>query len=441
MIQILNYASSLKFGSARHKPVVTSAGIVLLLAMVAAFGSVSEQVNPIGPSTLVVDAIDFGRGSFKEVEASGDLISREIRVQRGDTVNTLLSALDIKDEDASKFIRFSGKADAIFRQLAPGKTLTAQLDPQGKLHSLLFPLNGDKDSMLLVERTSSGFEVKLTDISVETSLSLRSAVIRHSLFGAADAAGIPDAVAAQLADIFGGDIDFHRDLRKGDHFSVLYDTSSHLGRPIRAHRIVAAEFVNDGKAFHAFWFQDKEGRGGYYTRNGRSVRKAFLRSPLEFSRITSGFSNSRYHPVLKESRAHRGIDYGAPTGTRVRSTGDGVIEFVGTQGGYGKLVQIRHAGDKTTLYGHLSGFASNIKKGTRVAQGDTIGFVGATGLASGPHLHYEFRVAGVHRNPLTITLPNSEALHASQLPDFETRTRDLTVQLANVSDIKPMQLD
>lgn len=441
MSRILNYVSSLHFGKGHRRTLFAGTGGALFLAMVAAFGSVSNQAVYLEPATSVFESVNVKLNPVTEIAAAQDRISREIRIQRGDTVTSLFSALGIRDDEAGKFIRSNVKAAVIFRQLTPGKSLTAQLDQGGKLYQLSFPINGDKDSLLWVERTPDGFDAKQVDVLLETHVSMNSAVIRHSLFGAADAAGIPDNVAMQLADIFGGDIDFHRDLRKGDRFSVIYDTSAHLGRPIRAHRILAAEFINDGKSFRAFWFQDKYGRPGYYTHDGRSVRKAFLRSPLEFSRITSGFSNARFHPVLKETRAHRGIDYGAPIGTRVRTTGDGIVDFIGTQGGYGKLVQIRHAGDKTTLYGHLSGFAANLKKGARVTQGETIGFVGATGLASGPHLHYEFRVAGMHRNPLAITLPNSESLHASQLPAFKKHADEFIAQLVLAGEIKLAQLD
>jgi murein DD-endopeptidase MepM/ murein hydrolase activator NlpD len=216
---------------------------------------------------------------------------------------------------------------------------------------------------------------------------MKTAEIRYSLFGASDAAGIPDAVATQLADIFGGDIDFHRDLRKGDRFAVIYESVNHLGRPVRSGRILAAEFVNDGKTYRAAWFADPaggEGSSGYYTADGKNIRKAFLRSPLEFSRITSGFSFGALPSRAAEMAGAQGVDYGAPTGTRVKATGNGTVEYVGVQGGYGKVVILRHQNRYTTLYGHLSGFAAGLRKGNRVSQGDVIGFVGATGLASGP---------------------------------------------------------
>ena len=248
---------------------------------------------------------------------------------------------------------------------------------------------------------------------------MRSGEIRSSLFAATDAANLPDAVAIQIADIFSTDIDFHRDLRRGDRFTVVYETFYDQGERLRTGRVLAAEFVNNGKVYQAVWFQHGENEGGYYTLDGKNIRKAFLRSPLEFSRITSGFTNARFHPVLQEWRAHRGIDYGAPTGTRVKATGDGIVEFAGRQGGYGNLVVLRHQSQYTTWYGHLSGLAKGMRKGARVAQGEVIGYVGSTGLATGPHLHYEFRINNVHQNPLRVVMPSAPPITAEQRPAFD----------------------
>jgi murein DD-endopeptidase MepM/ murein hydrolase activator NlpD len=333
-------------------------------------------------------------------------------------MGSLLSRIGVDDDDALEFLRNSRDTLVIFRQLSPGKNVTGRVDIDGDLQQLIFPLNGTKDLALMVERRSDGFRASEQPLKLDTQIVMKSAEIRYSLFGASDAAGMPDTVATQLADIFGGDIDFHRDLRKGDRFSVIYEAINHMGRLVRTGRILAAEFVNDGKVYRAVWFQDADGQGGYYTAEGKNIRKAFLRSPLEFSRITSGFSLSRFHPILQKWRAHQGIDYGAPVGTRVKATGDGVVEFVGTQGGYGKVVVLRHQNRYTTHYGHLSGFAAGLKKGARVTQGDVIGFVGATGLATGPHLHYEFRVNGVFQNPLAIALPSAPPLAANQMAKF-----------------------
>lgn len=398
-----------------------------LFGMVAAFGT--------APTTAEVDSVrqsiveQLALPPLETSDSSGETFVREEVVQRGDTVAGLLSRLGVIDGEAQSFLHNTPEAAAISRQMGPGKRVTARTDGAGHLQMLTFPLNGSRDRALIVERDGGSFKASEQPLSLETQVITTSAQIRYSLFGATDAAGIPDSVATGLADIFGGDIDFHRDLRKGDRFSVAYESVNHLGRMVRTGRILAAEFVNDGRVYRAVWFEGADGKGGYYTPEGKNIRKAFLRSPLEFSRVTSGFSAARFHPVLHETRAHRGIDYGAPVGTRVKATGDGVVDFVGKQGGYGNVVMLRHQTHYVTVYGHLSGFAAGLRKGTRVAQGDVIAYVGATGLATGPHLHYEFRVDGVHRNPLTIALPEAPPLAASQLGQFRQRTQAVLSRL------------
>lgn len=436
---ILNHATTSPSARAGRRGLTVGATALMLFGMVAAFGTAPNTVVYSGPISEIVEQL--AAPTSQPVEADSAAHTRELRIQRGDTVSALLARMNIRDGEAEAFLRGSREAAALFRQLAPGKTLTAKVTAAGDLQSLIFPLNGGKDSALLIQRTPLGFDARVQDLQFESHVSLQTAVIRHSLFGAADDAGIPDGVAVQLTDIFGGDIDFHRDLRKGDRFAVIYETVSHLGKPVRTERILAAEFINDGKTYRAFWYQPKDGTGGYYTEDGRSMKKAFLRSPLEFSRISSGFSNARYHPVLREMRAHRGIDYAAPTGTRVKAAGDGIVDFVGVQGGYGNLVVLRHAGDITTVYGHLSGFAAGVKKGARVAQGEIIGFVGATGIATGPHLHYEFRVAGIHRNPLTVALPSASPLPAAQIAAFRGHTEDLMSRISTIRNVQMVMLD
>ncbi|MBU1645710.1 MAG: M23 family metallopeptidase [Gammaproteobacteria bacterium] len=389
---------------------------VSFFGMVAAFGT--------APGTMEIEHSqhsfiqELALQSVQPVARSDDSYAKEERIQRGDTVAALLGRLGISDPDATKFLQTNRQAAPIFRQLSPGKSVAARVNTVGELQELNFPLNGSADTVLRVARTPHAFEVSELALQLDTHVVMKSAEIRYSLFGATDAADIPDSVAIGLADIFGGDIDFHRDLRKGDQFSVVYESLRHDGKPVRTGRILAAEFINNGKTYSAIWFETSPGRGGYYTSDGKNIRKAFLRSPLEFSRVTSGFTTARFHPVLKKWRAHKGTDFGAPVGTRVKATSDGVVEFVGWQGGYGKVVILRHQGRYTTLYGHLSGFASGMTKGRRVDQGDVIGFVGATGLASGPHLHYEFRINNVHQNPLAMALPAAPPLSPEQLARF-----------------------
>jgi murein DD-endopeptidase MepM/ murein hydrolase activator NlpD len=270
---------------------------------------------------------------------------------------------------------------------------------------------------------------------------MSSAEIRQSLFGATDAAGLTDAIALQLVDIFSSDIDFHRDLRKFDRFSLVYEMFFSRGEPVRSGRVLAAEFTNQGNTYRAVWFEYAPDQGGYYTFDGRSLRKQFLRSPLEFSRISSGYSSARYHPLLREWRAHKGIDYAAPTGTRIRAIADGTVDFAGRQGGYGNLIVLRHQTQYTTWYGHLSGFAKALRSGSRVHQGEIIGYVGATGLATGPHLHYEFRVNNVQKNPLNIAMPAAPPITADQRPRFAEATRAFDDQLVLLRTTNLARLD
>jgi murein DD-endopeptidase MepM/ murein hydrolase activator NlpD len=315
----------------------------------------------------------------------------------------------------------------------------AQTTTDGRLLELRYRNGGN---VLTVARTGDGFTVAEEPVELERRVLMKSAEIRSSLFAATDAAGLSDAIATQLADIFSTDVDFHRDLRRGDHFSVLYEVYYDGGEPVRSGRVLAAEFINVGKLYRAVYFQQSGNHGGYYTADGRNIRKAFLRSPLEYSRITSGFSSSRFHPILREWRAHRGIDYAAPTGTRVKATGDGVVEFAGRDNrGYGNLVVLRHQSRYSTWYGHLSGFATGLRKGMRISQSEVIGYVGATGLATAPHLHYEFRINDVHQNPLRVVMPAAPPISPEQKPVFEADVAPLLQQLQLLRNTHLVRLD
>jgi murein DD-endopeptidase MepM/ murein hydrolase activator NlpD len=259
---------------------------------------------------------------------------------------------------------------------------------------------------------------------------VRAGDIRSSLFGAADAVGLPDTVTMQLAEVFSGDIDFYHDLRRGDRFAVVYEMRDVDGAPAGVGKLVAAEFVNKGVVYRAFLWRGADGSEAYYTQDGKNLRKAFLRSPVEFTRITSGFSLARFHPFLHTWRAHKGVDFAAPTGTPVRAAGDGKVSFAGRQNGYGNVVILQHGGANSTVYAHLSRFAAGTKPGARVAQGTVIGYVGQTGWATGPHLHYEFRVDNVQRNPMTIALPDAPPLAAADKPAYLARIAPLADALA-----------
>jgi murein DD-endopeptidase MepM/ murein hydrolase activator NlpD len=411
-------------------------GVVGLFAGVAAFGTVSDTPEPPLARTTVVDSLALPVADI--VSAAVAPYVHEERFERGDTFGSLLTRLGVDGADAVQLVKQHGKSKP-FRSLRPGMTVQAETTDYGALLGLRF-ISG-RDTVLGFEREGDGFRVIDEQARLARRVVLKSGEIRSSLFAAADDAALPDAITMQIAEIFSGDIDFHRDLRKGDRFAVVYEGFHYNGRLLKSGRVLAAEFVNNKKTLRAVWFDDaEEGRGGYFAPDGKNLRKAFLRSPLEFSRVTSGFA-MRFHPILQQWRAHNGVDYGAPTGTRVRATADGVVDFVGTQGGYGKVVILRHHGGITTAYAHLNGFAGELRRGARVAQGDTIGFVGATGWATGPHLHYEFRVNNQHRNPLTIAMPAAEPVPAERMPAFLAAARPLATQLELLADVRLAALE
>ena len=409
----------------RHRWLLGGTGVALLMGVAASFA----LAPPSGDVPLQSVTIQLPE---PEAVFSGDasaVFLREERIQRTDTIGSLANRLGIADPKALEFLRHAPEAADISRQLRPGKVVTARIDGRGRLATLFFPLNG-KDSLAVVESSDDGFAVHEKALELEKHQSIKSGEIKSSLFGATDSAGIPDAIALQLAEIFGSDIDFYRDLREGDHFSVVYETFDYQGQPVRSGRILSAEFVNNQKSYEAFWFEDGEGNGGYFTADGKSLRKPFLRSPLEFSRVTSGFSMARLHPILQTVRAHRGIDYGAPSGTPVRSVANGKIDFAGQKSGYGNLLVVKHSGPYSTAYGHLKGFAAGIRKGSRVSQGDVIGYVGQTGMATGPHLHYEFRVNDTQVNPLAVAPAATFSLAKSQTRQFKRAISPLVEYLA-----------
>lgn len=330
----------------------------------------------------------------------------------------------VHDATALSFLHTNQQAQFIAKQLDSRKSVVAKISSWGSLQSLTFPLASNPELYLAIERQGNRFIANKKAFPLEKQIVTKAAEISHSLFGASDAMEIPEKVALQLTEIFSNDIDFQQGLHKGDRFSVVYEVFTYLGRPVKTGRILAAEFLNNGTVYRAAWFPSltDERHGDYYTAEGKSIHKDFLRSPLEFSRITSGFTESRLHPVLNKWRAHTGVDYGAPVGTQVKSTAQGIIDFAGRKGGYGNAIIVRHKNGYTTLYGHLSAFASGMRQGRRVNQGDVIAYVGATGLASGPHLHYELRINDVYKDPLDVVLPSAPPLSAIQKVDFKKST-------------------
>lgn len=411
---------------------------VSLFSMVAAFGTAPNSMEIQEYQRTVVEQLPL----VPDTSPASDnrAFMREERIRRGDTVAALLSRLGVQDEQAFALLRQQPDTQPLFRQLRPGKIVTASTSESGELLALTFPLNGPRDNVLVINKHDGKMLAGEQDLQLTSQVMMKSGEIRSSLFAATDALDLPDSIAMQIADIFGGDIDFHRDLRRGDRFSVVYEMLFYQGQPVRTGRILATEFVNNGKTLSAVWFESNGGQG-YYTAEGKNIRKAFLRSPLEFSRVTSGFSFARFHPIHKTWRAHKGVDYGAPVGTRIKATGDGIVEFVGRQGGYGNLIVIRHQGRYTTHYGHLNSFASGIRKGIRVSQGDIIGYVGKTGWATGPHLHYEFRINDVHQNPLAIVLPSTPPLAPQQMAEFRLYAEPLMYRLERIRGVNLALLD
>ncbi|WP_297325697.1 peptidoglycan DD-metalloendopeptidase family protein [Nitrosomonas sp.] len=347
-------------------------------------------------------------------------------IRRGDTIATILNRLDVNNQDSTDFLQ-AARGSRAMRQLKPGQTIYAQTNADGELLTLRYFFGNEE--LFLMEKTDDEFKMTEQPIELDAQIHMKSGVISSSLFAATDSAGIPNNVAMQLTDIFASEIDFYRDLRQGDRFTIVYETFSDNGKRAKTGRVLAVEFINKGKSHQAVYFKASNGADGYYTPAGESLRKAFLLSPLTFSRVSSGFTNARYHPILKEWRAHRGIDYAAPTGTPVKATANGIITFSGSQKGYGNLVVLKHNGKYETAYGHLSRFASGMSKGKRVNQGDVIGYVGSTGMATGPHLHYELRVDGLQRDPTKVALPTAPPIAKKDLSAFQKDTHSLVARL------------
>lgn len=362
---------------------------------------VQESVQPL-PLNLNNSALD----------SQPFTLFRSETTRSSDSAETLLKRLGVDDLAAAAFLR----SDTSSRQLLlgrGGRSVTAETRQDNSLLKLTARWSAEDDGTfkrLVLEKTPQGFQSRVETAALTAATRLASGSIQSSLFAATDDAKIPDAIATQMAEIFSGDIDFHRALRKGDRFSVVYETLEGDGEPLRSGRVLSVEFVNNGKPFQAMWFQDPTastaGKGGYYTLDGRSLRRAYLTSPVEFSRMTSGFK-MRFHPILGVWKKHEGVDYAAPTGTPVRSVADGVVEFAGVQRGFGNVVILKHRNNHSTVYAHLSRI--NVRPGQSVSQGQNVGALGASGWATGPHLHFEFRVNGIHRDPLTLARDSESA--------------------------------
>jgi murein DD-endopeptidase MepM/ murein hydrolase activator NlpD len=395
-----------------------------LFGMMAAFGIAPDTSTGAHPIENVIRSLELPE--IQPFEDYDMTFWRQERIQAGDTIASLLSRLGVNNQDVVGFLQDTRGSRGV-NQLIAGKVVHAQTTAAGELRLLRYFSGGSEQ--LVMEKVEGAFRVSEQPVRFETHIQMKSGVIDSSLFAATDGAGVPEGVATQMVDILSSDIDFHRDLRKGDRFTVVYDSLYGNGEPARPGRVLAMEFINQGTPHRAIYFHSEDGTGGYYAPVGKNMRYAFLSTPLEFSRISSGFSSGRFHPILKTWRAHKGIDYAAPTGTRVKAAANGTVSFAGWKGGYGNVVILQHHGQHSTVYGHLSAFAKGLRAGQRVSQGEVVGYVGATGMATGPHLHYEFLVNGVQRDPTRIAMPSAESVAAKHMPAFYTHTKPLMARL------------
>ncbi|HEX7644340.1 MAG TPA: peptidoglycan DD-metalloendopeptidase family protein [Burkholderiaceae bacterium] len=420
-------------GSSKKTRIVTASSVFFALC---AFGAAA--VAPLAPDAadLPVKMItedltlpDLASQTAAEDTAPQTYISEE-KVRPGDTLAALLTRLGVDDNKAADFIKGDKTAHEIM-QLKPGKLVQAQIDGGGQLKwlsAMVSDPHADNSQLknVVVLRKDGGFKSVEAPATLERRLEMHTGVIKSSLFAATDAAQIPDSVAGQIVDMFSTDIDFASDLQRGDHFEVVYETFWQNGVFVRAGRVLAGSFYNDGSTYRSVWYEEPGSTqgGSYYNLEGQSLKKAFLKSPIAFTRISSGFS-MRLHPILGVWKQHKGVDFAAASGTPIHAAGDGVVEFQGQQNGYGNVVVLKHWSNYSTAYGHMSRFAPGIHKGSHVSQGDVIGYVGMTGWATGPHLHYEFRINNEPRDPLSVSIPNAQPLAPNQMPRFKMVADDM----------------
>jgi murein DD-endopeptidase MepM/ murein hydrolase activator NlpD len=407
-------ATSARAFAAAHRRGIVATSVALLAGCAAAAFAIAPLAPDAAslPQRLVSEAVqpDTFAPQLEALAAHEFDLSRAELTRSGDTAGTLLERLGVADASAVAFLRGDAVARRLFEGRA-GRMVQVFAGADGRLKSLVARSPATRTEQLathfnrlsMTRDAQGAWQAVDETLPLTSQVRLASGTIRSSLFAASDEARIPDSIAVQMAEIFAADIDMHRELRRGDTFSVVYEALTADGEPIAwsqsTGRVLAAEFVNGGRAYQAVWYRDGNGRGAYFDLKGQSRKRTFLASPMEFSRVTSGFA-MRFHPILHTQRAHLGVDYAAPTGTAVRTVGDGLVEFAGRQNGYGNVIQIKHNNERSTLYAHLSRI--DVRKGQRIEQGQRIGAVGATGWATGPHLHFEFRVNGHHQDPLRI---------------------------------------
>jgi murein DD-endopeptidase MepM/ murein hydrolase activator NlpD len=411
-------------GLSKRVAVLLQVGLVAIVAILAAIPRVEDEIPQATavPTTVVTAQPPV---ESEAVEASIGLATIEVIVNRNDTMDRLFRRFQLNLADLA-ILRTLPELRTQFDRLHPGESLRF-MHRDGELFGLERKLSDSET--LKVTRDENGFSSDVLENPLEVRTRFASASIQSSLFHAAAEADLNDRIAFDLAEIFQYDIDFVLDIQQGDRFTVFYEEIYQDGALLRTGNILAAKFVNEGREYRAVRYVDANGHAEYFTPEGKSLRKAFIRAPVQFSRVSSRFNSARRHPVLNRIRAHRGVDYAAPVGTPVRAAGDGKVRFFGRQGGYGNVIELEHGSGVVTVYGHLSRFAPQLRRGQRVELGRVIGYVGTTGLATGPHLHYEYRIRGVHKNPQTVPLPDAAPIPADDRDRFLAVTAELVNEL------------
>ena len=383
----------------------------------------SPEQTPQPPAVLLETKVDLTKIADSLPEDTDNWV--EYKVKSGDTLSSLFSQAGLTPRDVYR-VTYASKNSRAFRKIFPGQTIAFVIE-DGQLIKLKHIESQLKSTLLT--RTNNGYDIQLLEREPETKHHYAAGTIENSLFLAGEEAGLSNRKIMELASLFGWDVDFVLDIREGDSFNLIYEQRYLDGKVIGEGNIIAAQFINQGSKYTAIRYTDANGDSSYYSPEGYSMRKAFLRSPVDFARISSRFNPRRKHPVLNRIRAHKGVDYAASTGTPIKAAGDGKIIFRGKKGGFGNVVILQHGSNITTLYAHMNYFKRGQRNGHKVKQGDVIGFVGKTGLASGPHLHYEFRVNGVHKNPLTVKLPTAAPIANAERSTFKTVASSLLAQL------------
>ena len=436
------HSESLRALVARHPKHLTAAIAAVLLGG----GGGAFAVANLGPDAsnlpvqILVETLET-----PNLEAQVALLEQQTLklyrndITRGsDTAESLLRRLGLVDAAAAAYIRKTPEVRQALLNRS-GRNVSVEANEQQQLLTLTTRwLKSDTDNqfqrMVITRGTGNTFNVRTDTAPLTASVRMAGGTVASSLYEASDEARLPETVTRQLADVFSGQIDFHRALRKGAVFSVVYETLEAEGEPLRTGRLLSAEITNDKKTYDAIWFQEPGQKGAYYTMKGDSLRRAFLASPVPYSRLTSGFG-TRFHPILQTQRAHTGVDYAAPTGTPVISVADGVVTESSYQGAYGNMVVVQHNARQSTVYAHLS--RMQVKRGQSIKQGDIIGAVGTTGLSTGPHLHFEFRIGGRHVDPLTLAQQGSaEPISAAVRPQFNQRAQVARSQLMAAAQMR-----